>query len=177
MRRAGPYAQRSAVFQSAPGYGPRHLVFHPNGRILYLLNEMESIVTVFQYDAAGGTISQIQEAATLPEGFKGTSAPAQFQIDRAGKFLYASNRGADNIAVLAIDPAKGKLTPSKRFDAGQDAARFLSGSHRPVPFRGQPGFGQCRDLPRDPKTGRLTPAGQIVENVPEPACVVFVPAQ
>ena len=165
-------------FKTPPGYGPRHLAFHPNGRILYSLNEMESIVTVLQYDAARGTVSQIQEAGTLPEGFKGTSAPAQFQIDRAGKFLYASNRGADNIAVLAIDPATGRLTPVEHVPTQgktpRDFSLDLTGRYL---FAANQASDNIAIFRVDPKRGRLTPAGQVVEHVPEPSCVVFVPAR
>jgi 6-phosphogluconolactonase len=98
------------LFDATPGAGPRHLLFHPNGRILYELNEPGSTVTVLAYGAAGGTVRRLQEISTLPAGFTGTSATAQLQIDRAARFLYASNRGADNIAVFAIDPAQGTLT-------------------------------------------------------------------
>jgi 6-phosphogluconolactonase len=164
-------------FKAPAGYGPRHLLFHPNGRILYSLNEMESVITVLQYGAAGGTMNQIQEVSTLPAGFKGTSAPAQFQIDRAGKFLYASNRGADSIAVLAID-SSGKLTPVEFVPTqGKTPRDFNLDPTGRYLFAANQVSDNIVLFRVDSKTGRLTPAGQVVDNVPEPSCVVFVPAQ
>ena len=94
-----------------PGAAPRHLAFHPNGRVVYSLNELESSVTVMAYQAEDGTLRRLQDVTTLPADFKGENTTAEIQVDRSGKFLYASNRGHDSIAVFAIDPSKGTLTP------------------------------------------------------------------
>jgi 6-phosphogluconolactonase len=166
------------VFDATPGAGPRHLFFHPNGKILYELNEPGSTVTVLAYDAAGGTVKKIQEITTLPQGFTGTSATAQLQTDRAGKFLYASNRGADSIAVFAIDPAKGTLTPVEHVSTqGKTPRDFSLDPTGGYLFAANQNSDTIVLFRVDAKTGRLTPAGQTLENVPEPACVVFVPVQ
>jgi 6-phosphogluconolactonase len=166
------------LFDATPGAGPRHLAFHPNGRILYELNEPGSTVTVLAYGAAGGTMSRLQEITTLPPGFTGTSATAQLQIDRAGKFLYASNRGADNIAVFAIDPAKGTLTLVEHVSTqGKTPRDFNLDPTGGYLFAANQNSDTIVLFRVDAKTGRLTPTGTVVEHVPEPTCVVFVPVR
>ena len=166
------------LFDATPGAGPRHLAFHPNGRILYELNEPGSTVTVLAYGAAGGTMSRLQEITTLPPGFTGTSATAQLQIDRAGKFLYASNRGADNIAVFAIDPAKGTLTLVEHVSTqGKTPRDFNLDPTGGYLFAANQNSDTIVLFRVDANTGRLTPTGTVVEHVPEPTCVVFVPVR
>jgi len=166
------------LFDATPGAGPRHLAFHPSGRILYELNEPGSTVTVLAYGAAGGTMSRLQEITTLPPGFTGTSATAQLQTDRAGRFLYASNRGADNIAVFAIDSAKGTLTPVEHVSTqGKTPRDFSLDPTGGYLFAANQNSDTIVVFRVNAKTGRLTPAGQVVEHVPEPSCVVFVPVR
>jgi 6-phosphogluconolactonase len=165
-------------FAATPGAGPRHLAFHPNGRILYELNEPGSTVTVLAYGAAGGTMNRLQEISTLPAGFTGTSATAQLQIDRAAKFLYASNRGADNIAVFAIDPAQGTLTLVEHVSTqGKTPRDFSLDPTGGYLFAANQNSDNIVLFRVDAKTGRLTPAGTVVAPVLEPTCVVFVPVR
>jgi len=94
-----------------PGAGPRHLAFHPNGRFAYVIDELDSTVTSFSYDAKAGTLHELQSVSTLPKDFSGKSNTAEVVVHPSGKFLYGSNRGHDSLAVFAIDPAKGTLRP------------------------------------------------------------------
>ena len=99
-------------------------------------------------------------------------------MDRAGKFLYASNRGADNIVVFAIDPAKGTLTPVEHVSTqGKTPRDFSLDPTGGYLFAANQNSDTIVLFRVDPKTGRLTPTGQMVEHVPEPTCVVFVPVQ
>ncbi len=93
-----------------PGSGPRHLVLSPGGKFAYVINEMGSSVVVFSFDAAKGSLTFVQTISTLPSGFIGENSSAEIQIDTAGRFLYASNRGHDSIVVFTIDPRHGTLT-------------------------------------------------------------------
>jgi len=174
-RRKGTLTPNDPPFiDSTPGAGPRHLLFHPNGRILYELNEPGSTVSVLAYGAAGGTMSQIQEISTLPAAFTGTSATAQLQIDRAARFLYASNRGADNIAVFSIDPAQGTLTLVEHVPTqGKTPRDFSLDPTGRYLFAANQNSDTIVLFRVDPATGRLTPAGQVLDHVPEPTCVVF----
>lgn len=102
------------VTQLHGGAGPRHLVFHPNGSFAYVINELDSTITVLRYDKHAGLLAIEETVSTLPEGFKGENGCAEITISADGAYLYGSNRGHDSIAVYAVDAASGKLT-SKQF--------------------------------------------------------------
>jgi 6-phosphogluconolactonase len=157
-----------------PGAGPRHFALHPSGKFAYVVAEMHSTVTVFSNDADKGTLSPLQTISTLPKGFTGENDDAEIQMHPSGKFLYASNRGHDSIAVFAIDPVKGTLTPMedtptqgkipRSFEIDPTGALLLAENQKTdniVVFR------------IDAKTGHLTPTGQVLE-VASPVCVKFL---
>ncbi len=98
---------RSAA--SVPGVGPRHMEIHPSGTHAYTVNELGSTITASKYDAEAMTLGAFQEISTLPAGYSGSSTCADLHIGKSGRFLYASNRGHDSIAVYAIDEATGRL--------------------------------------------------------------------
>jgi len=82
--------------------GPRHLTFHPNGKCLYVINELANSVTRYDYLADSGLLIERQTISTLPEGFTGTSHTADVKITPNGKFLYGTNRGHDSVAAYRI---------------------------------------------------------------------------
>lgn len=103
----------------APGSGPRHLTFHPNGRLVYVINELANTITVFDWDAADGALKEKQTITTLPKDFTGRSYTADLKITPDGKHLYGTNRGHDSLAsyriagdgtltLLTIQPSGGK---------------------------------------------------------------------
>jgi 6-phosphogluconolactonase len=94
--------------KTKPGAGPRHLTFHPNGKYVYAIDELDETLTLFEYDAKAGTLKQQQVISTLPEGFKEESYCADVKITPNGKFLYGTNRGHDSIAGYKIG-ADGRL--------------------------------------------------------------------
>lgn len=105
--------------KSPAGAGPRHMTFHPNGKLVYVINELKNSVTVFDYDVAEGGMTEKQTIPTLPADFTGVSNCADLKITPDGKFLYGTNRGHDSIAsyriaddgrltLLSIDPSIGK---------------------------------------------------------------------
>jgi 6-phosphogluconolactonase len=81
-----------------PGAGPRQFVFHPNGKFLFVVNEIQSTVATFTYSS--GSLKEVQTISTLPGGYSGANSAATLQVHPNGRFLYASNRGADDIAVI-----------------------------------------------------------------------------
>lgn len=93
----------------AAGSGPRHVAWHPNGRYGYVVNELNSTVTVLMYSA--GDLEEVHSVSTLPEGFKGTNYPAEIRSHPSGRWVYASNRGEDSIAAFSVDAKTGKLAP------------------------------------------------------------------
>ncbi|SKA94211.1 6-phosphogluconolactonase [Prosthecobacter debontii] len=95
-----------------PGSGPRHLAFHPNGKFVFVNNEMLMTVTSFAYQATKGAMTEIETVSTLPEADRGKQgySTAETVAHPNGKFVYVSNRTHDTIAVFSCDPATGKLT-------------------------------------------------------------------
>lgn len=98
-----------AFYNTDPGEGPRHLTFHPNKRFVYLINELGNTVEFLEYNKENGELSQIQKISTLPEDFTEFSKSAEVRIHPNGKFLYASNRGHESIAIYSVNPENGKL--------------------------------------------------------------------
>ena len=158
------------------GSGPRHLAFHPNGRFVYLINEMASTLTVLGYDSKQGALQELQTVSTLPEDFHGDSTGAEVQVHPSGKFVYASNRGHDSIAVFAADAKTGKLAFVEQQPTGGKTPRHfaLDPSGHWLLAENQ-GSDNIVVFSVDAKSGRLTATGQKVE-VSAPVCVQFVPA-
>ncbi len=160
-----------------PGAGPRHFAFHPSGKFGYVINEMGSTVTAFSYQAASGTLHEIQTISTLPKDFKGENYPAEVEVGRSGKFLYGSNRGHDSIAVFAIDAQKGTLTPVEYVPTGGKFPRnFQIDPTGTYLFAANGNSGNITVFRIDASTGRLTATGQVLQ-VPSPLCVIFVPEE
>jgi len=92
------------------GAGPRHLAFHPNGKLAYLINENDSTMTAFAFDGTAGQLTPIETKSTLPAGFTGSNTGAEVWVHPSGNWVFGSNRGDDSIVTFAIDPASGKMT-------------------------------------------------------------------
>lgn len=93
-----------------PGAGPRHLAFHSSGNYIYVINELDSTIASFRYEAAAGALRPLEVVSTLPTGFDGENACAEVQISPDGAYLYGSNRGHDSIVIFAIDRDTGRLS-------------------------------------------------------------------
>ena len=90
--------------------GPRHFVFHPNGKFVYLLHELNGALVAFGYDADKGQLSDLQHATVLPPGFDGKPWAADLHITPDGRFLYASERTSSTLAGFRVDAPTGQLT-------------------------------------------------------------------
>lgn len=157
-----------------PGSGPRHIAFSPNGKIVYVINELKSTITAFSYDAARGILHKLQTVSTLPKGFKGQSDCAEVAISPSGSFVYGSNRGHDSIAVFAVDSKKGTLTPVERVRTlGKTPRHFAIDPTGSYLLAGNQESNNVVVFRVDRKTGRLTPTGHEL-TVSSPACVRFV---
>ncbi len=93
-----------------PGTGPRHLAFHPLRSFVYVISELHSTITVFQYDEQLGTFASTQIISTVPDSYTGDNLGAEIQVAPNGRFVYASNRGDDSIVVFAVDQETGHLS-------------------------------------------------------------------
>jgi 6-phosphogluconolactonase len=91
--------------------GPRHFCFHPDKPIVYFSNEQGCSVGAYSLDPDLGVLSHIRTVTTLPEGWAGENKCSQIRMTPDGRFLYAPNRGHDSIAMFAVDPASGALSP------------------------------------------------------------------
>jgi 6-phosphogluconolactonase len=159
------------------GAGPRHLAFHPNGRLAYVINEMGSTLTVFAYDAKRGALRELQSLSTLPGSFKGNNTCAEVQIHPSGKFVYASNRGHDSIALFGVEPETGKL-----IELGHQSTGGKTPRHFALDPAGKWLLAENQDSDTivvfrvDSQTGKLTATGSPL-HVGAPVCVLFVPVK
>jgi 6-phosphogluconolactonase len=92
-----------------PGAGPRHLAFHPGGRWLYRINELNNTMTALEWVAASGELKTIHSLNTLPQGFAGPNTTAQVVVAPYGKYVYGSNRGHQSIVLYYMDAATGRM--------------------------------------------------------------------
>ena len=113
-------------YEALPGSGPRTFTFHPGGKWAYSLNEIANTVDALAWDAERGVLTRLQNITTLPEGFNGWNTAATVVVDSAGRFLYASNRGDNSIAVFSIDDRDGKLKPVQHVDCGGKTPRHFA---------------------------------------------------
>jgi len=155
--------------------GPRHLVFHPQAAFAYVVNELDSTVTAYHYDATHTALTPLQIVSTLPDSFTGNSRAAEIAIDPQGRFLYASNRGADSIAIFAIDATSGRLHFLASQTTGGKTPRFftLSPDGRFL-FALNEDSDTIVTLAVDADSGLLTPTGACIASA-SPVCMVFSP--
>src|SRR5882672_11307780 len=157
---------------SRPGAGPRHAGFHPAKAVVYVLNELDSTLTTYRFDAERGALTPLQVITTLPPSFTGNSTTSEIVVAASGRFVYASNRGHDSLAIFAVEdtgtlssvgwePTQGK-TP--RFFAIEPSGALLYAANMDsdaiVVFRVDQG------------SGKLTPTGQVIKTG-SPSSIVF----
>lgn len=156
-----------------PGSGPRHFAFSPDGRDLYLLNEISVTVTAFRYDA--GRLTEFQILSSMPPGAEPGSADsgAEIQVHPSGRFVYASLRGPDSLAVFTRDAATGRLSLVEHVASGGLTPRSfaIDPSGRYLLAANQRSD-QVAVFRIDPATGRLSATGQSID-VGAPVSVTF----
>jgi 6-phosphogluconolactonase len=160
-----------AFVSVAPGLGARHVVFHPNGKWVYLDSEMGSKIMFFHWDSAHGALTQEQEVSMLPADFHETSAAAEMKVSADGRFIYGTNRyakGDGDVVVFAIDQKTGHLSAIQHVSSGGQTPRNFefdpSGQWLLVANHGSNNALVYRI---DKKTGTLKPVGAPV-SVPYP---------
>jgi 6-phosphogluconolactonase len=159
------------------GYGPRHFTFGRGAKFAYAVCEMGSSVAVFSYDAAKGSLTPVQTISNLPLDFKGVDNSAEIEVDRSGRFLYASNRGNDSITVFAIDPVKGTLTQVQLVPTqGNMPRNFAIDPTGKYLIAANQKSNNMVVFSIDPKDGQLKPAGQTLD-ISSPVDILFVPAE
>ena len=147
-------------------------LIHPNGKQVYVINELANSVTMFGYDTESGTLTEQQTISTLPKDFDGKSYCADLKITPNGRFLYGTNRGHDSIAayrladdgrltLIGIEPSLGKGPQNLAIVGDLLLCANLPGNNVAV-FR------------INPETGGLTSVGKPVE-MPSPSCIMVLP--
>ena len=165
--------ERHSTWKAKPGAGPRHLAFHPEGRWLYSINELDATLTVLAFDNQSGILTEKQTIGTLPVDFTDPNTTAEVVVHPNGRFVYCSNRGHDSTAVFGIDTDTGRLTlieiePTRgghpRFIGIEPSGKYLIAANRDAD--------NLVSFKIDSETGKLTPTGHEVR-IPQPVCVVF----
>jgi 6-phosphogluconolactonase len=175
----GPHARMSLAdppfINTNAGAGPRRLQLHPSGKYLYVNHETDSKVSVFAVD--GGKLKELQQISTLPEDFKGRNSTAEIALDKAGRYLYVSNRGHDSMAVYAVDPATGLLTSHGWVPSGGKTPRnIMFDATGTFLFVGNQGSGNVMVFRQNPQTGELTQTAAEMK-IDQPGSIAFVPAR
>ena len=158
----------------APGAGPRHFAFHPNGKFGYVINEITLTVTAFSWNETKGELKELQTITTLPvERGKGTST-AEVQVHPSGKFLFGSNRGHNTIAVFNIDQKTGKLDAVQHQSTlGKTPRNFGLDPTGQFLIAANQSSGDIFTFHINQDTGELKPTGHSVK-IPFPVCVKFL---
>lgn len=170
---AGRLEQVSFV-AAREGAGPRHIAFHPDGRHAYVINELDSTVAAYRFDAAAGRLAPFQIVSALPDTFTGNSRAAELAVTADGRFVLASNRGFDSIAVFAVDGASGRLSPVGWQASGGSTPRFfaLADGDRRI-FVANEDSDTIVGFTIDSISGALKPNG-IATSVGSPTCILFL---
>jgi 6-phosphogluconolactonase len=157
---------------SAAGAAPRHTTFHPTLPVLYVNNELDSTVTVF--DWVDGQVVERQVISTLAGGVAGKNTTAEIAASACGRFLYVSNRGQDSIVQFVVAPDSGVLTYAATFPTGGAKPRFfalgLDGKHL---YAANQDSDDITIFHVEEASGSLTPTGVRVA-VGSPSAISFV---
>ena len=158
----------------APGSGPRHLAFHPNGRFVFTISELASTMTSLAWDGANGALRVLGTQSTLPAGYTGNSSTAEVAVHPGGRFLYGSNRGHDSIVVYAIAPDGALTLVEHEPTRGKSPRNFTIDPSGRWLIAGNQLSGTLSVFSIDQQTGALSPTGPLAE-VGAPVCVLFWP--
>jgi 6-phosphogluconolactonase len=160
-----------ATLDMPPASGPRHLAFHPNGSWLYVINELSSSVSQVTKNSTGG-YELGSTVSTLPASYTDESYCADIHVSADGKFLYASNRGHNSIAMFSIHPQDGSLTLIGHESVRGDWPRnFTLSPNEDFLLVANQRSNNIVSFKRDPSTGTLQFAGEI--EAPSPVCLLF----
>jgi 6-phosphogluconolactonase len=156
------------------GAGPRHLVFHPNGRFLFLDTELSAQLLSFRWDAHRGRLHLLQTLATMPPDYQGPKSAAEIRVSHDGRFVYVSNRGDDTIVGYSVNPRTGMLSEIQRIPSGgktpwsfelDATGRWLLAANE--------ASSTVTVLGIDPQTGQLRATSETLP-VPKPVSVTFL---
>lgn len=161
--------------ETRPGSGPRHFAFHPNGNIMYSINEIASTIDVYLWTPRTGSLMRDATVSTLPLGYRGVNTCAEIAVSPDGKFLYASNRGFDSIACFPL-AQNGTIAagskPSWTWTRGETPRQFTLTPDGRFLYVGNSGTNSITIFAVHPTTGELNPTGDFVQ-LASPACILL----
>lgn len=159
----------------APGGGPRHLAFHPNGKTLYAINEMGMTLTAGSWDAAEGKLETISDVSTVPEGKPSEGwSTAEVLVHPTGRFVYGSNRGHNTIALFTVDQKTGAAKRVENFDTlGKTPRNFRISPDGMYLLAENQESDTVHAFKIDSATGMLRPTGHSIR-ASRPACIKFM---
>ncbi|WP_053220148.1 lactonase family protein [Virgibacillus senegalensis] len=161
-------------FSTKPGSGPRHIVFHPNGKYAYVMTELSNEVIVLAYDQTNGSFTQLQSIYTIPDDFTENSQGSAIHISSDGRFVYAGNRGHDSIALFEVKEDGAALSFVEHYstEGGWPRDFSLDPSEQYLLASNQ-NSSNLTLFTRDPETGKLELKQKNV-TVPNPVCIKFL---
>src|SRR6516162_5195901 len=166
------------------GAGPRHIAFHSQMPLAYVINELDSSVTTYRFDAQRGSLQPIQILPSIPASYTGNNTGAEIAVAPSGRVVYASNRGHDSIALFAVDRRDGTLTSvgwaptqakSPRFFCLDPSANILYAANADEGYSSQQNTDTIVPFRINQANGTLTPTGQVIKTT-SPCTIVFAGA-
>jgi 6-phosphogluconolactonase (cycloisomerase 2 family) len=163
------------------GAGPRHIAFHPKMPLAYAINELDSSVTSYRFDAQRGSLQPIQIVPSTQASYTGNNHGAEIAVAPSGRVVYASNRGHDSIGVFAVNARDGTLTPlgwapthakSPRFFSLDPAAKILYAANADEGFSTEQNTDTIVSYRINQANGTLMPTGQVIKTN-GPCTIVF----
>ncbi len=160
-----------AILSMKPGAGPRHLDFHPNGKWIYVVNELDCTVTQVKIGKKG-KLKALESVSTLPADFQDKNTCADIHVSNDGRYIYASNRGHNSIAIFSVDSKKGSLTPVGHASTyGETPRNFSLSPDNKYLLVANQNSNNIVSYKRDSKTGLLEKIDEIY--APKPVCIRF----
>ena len=154
------------------GAGPRHISFHPRRPYAWVINELDSTVTAYRFGQAGA-LEAFQIVPSLPATFTGDNTGAAIVVSPSGRFVYASNRGHDSVAIFRVDESTGMLSPVGWESTKGSTPRFIGLTPAGMRlFAANQRSDSIVEFQVDQATGTLNATGQVV-TVNTPVCIVF----
>lgn len=158
------------------GAGPRHIAFHPDRRLAYLVNELDSTVTAYRWESERGELRPFQVLPTTPATYTGDNTGAEIAVAPSGRFAYVSNRGHDSMVTFSVDPDSGMLTPvGWEPTLGKVPHFFTSDAGGNLFYVANQASGSIVAMRVDHDTGKLTCIGPVAETG-TPTCIAFAHA-
>lgn len=169
--------ENQPFYQTKAGAGPRHFTFHQNGKLAFLINELDLTITSLKYDEKLGTLKEIQTVPTLPAGASKSGVTcADIHVSPNGKFVYGSNRGHNSIVSYTVEEKTGRLSYIEHISTGGKKPRnFTIAPNGKFLLVANQDTDNIVVFQMDEKTGKLQKTANTA-NVPVPVCLKLIPS-